>query len=161
MIVLFDLLGNKKMKRAMTHLSSLLILSMASFGCISTQSFSNTSAYTTDEMTMEYPSAFDTESIFTDDTSEMVATQNKNLLSDYTMTSTFDHSLWNDILNSYVNKEGLVNYKGLFDNRSQLNKYIELLVNNVPDENWSRNEQLAYWMKTKKEEEEDKGREIS
>lgn len=158
MNVLFDLLGNKKMKRAMTNLSSLIVLSVTLVGCISTQSISNTSSFTSDVITMEYPSAFADEPLFVEDTSEAtdsvvyngVSSDSQVSIAEYfneeSVPANFDHSGWNKILKEYVDDNGLVNYKGLLENRSPLNEYIELLVNNIPDESWSRNEQLAYWM---------------
>ncbi|MFC1732570.1 DUF547 domain-containing protein [candidate division KSB1 bacterium] len=55
------------------------------------------------------------------------------------------HSLWDQLLKKYVNKEGKVNYKGFKDD-ALFQKYIGILQANEPESSWSRNEQLAYWI---------------
>ncbi|MEM7109026.1 MAG: DUF547 domain-containing protein [Bacteroidota bacterium] len=57
------------------------------------------------------------------------------------------HQLWSGLLKKYVTSEGLVNYGELVNERSTLEKYLELLSNNAPDvEKWTYEEQLAYWI---------------
>ncbi len=57
-----------------------------------------------------------------------------------------DHSKWTVLLQKYVNSKGFVNYKALSEEKAKLNAYTEDLSNNPPQENWSENEKLAYWM---------------
>jgi len=57
-----------------------------------------------------------------------------------------DHSLWNTLLNKYVNA-GKVDYAS-FKNDMGLEKYLALLAENPPQSSWSRDEQLAYWINT-------------
>ncbi|MEM6524595.1 MAG: DUF547 domain-containing protein [Bacteroidota bacterium] len=57
------------------------------------------------------------------------------------------HELWTIILKKYVTPEGLVNYSGLVNDKTELNKYLELLSNHAPNEKkWTYEEQLAYWI---------------
>lgn len=57
-----------------------------------------------------------------------------------------DHSNWTELLQKHVNKEGFVNYKGMIQDEQKLNAYTEDLSNNPPQDNWSENEKLAYWI---------------
>lgn len=57
------------------------------------------------------------------------------------------HQLWDNLVNTHVNPEGNVNYKGFIQDSTKLNEYLELLSNNHPNENnWTKEEQLAYWI---------------
>ncbi|AFL84617.1 Protein of unknown function, DUF547 [Belliella baltica DSM 15883] len=57
------------------------------------------------------------------------------------------HEDFDALLKKYVSATGVVNYKGLMNDKAKLNQYCELLSNNAPDRNtWSKNEQLAYWI---------------
>lgn len=57
-----------------------------------------------------------------------------------------DHSLWTNFLEKYVSNEGRVDYKTIKNNSESLNSYIQKLSKNIPDESWSKNETLAYWI---------------
>jgi len=56
------------------------------------------------------------------------------------------HEIWDQLLRNYVSKTGKVNYKGLKGEKGRLDTYIKLLSENKPNGEWSRNEQLAYWI---------------
>jgi hypothetical protein len=56
------------------------------------------------------------------------------------------HDQWNDLLKKYVSDKGKVNYKGFIKDSLQLNKYLVQLSKNPPAKDWSRNEQMAYWI---------------
>lgn len=58
----------------------------------------------------------------------------------------FDHSIWNNLLQKHVDNQGWVNYKGLLKDRNELKKYLNLLSNNPPQSNWSKNEKMAYYI---------------
>ena len=65
----------------------------------------------------------------------------------YTAQAQVDHSLFDNLLKTHVDKEGWVDYEGFLKDRATLNKYLELLKANPPvEESWSRDEQLAYWI---------------
>lgn len=57
------------------------------------------------------------------------------------------HEVFDALLKKYVSPTGVVNYKGLLADKVKLDNYCALLSNNAPDrKNWSKNEQLAYWI---------------
>ena len=55
---------------------------------------------------------------------------------------------WDNILQKFVSPEGHVNYKGLIKHITDLNLALTYFSKNMPDEKWSRNEKLAYWVNT-------------
>ncbi|MFI1745279.1 DUF547 domain-containing protein [Thalassobellus sediminis] len=63
-----------------------------------------------------------------------------------TNSKTFNHKTWNDLLQKHVSKEGNVNYKAFKSNRKSLTAYITLLSQKLPDENWTKENKLAYWI---------------
>ncbi len=58
------------------------------------------------------------------------------------------HAIFNSLLNKYVDKNGMVNYKGFQNERAKFKKYLSLLEENAPNEKWTKNEILAYWINT-------------
>lgn len=57
------------------------------------------------------------------------------------------HDLWEELLQKHVTDKGCVNYKGFINDSSSFNTYLGLLKNNHPnDNNWSKNEQKAFWI---------------
>lgn len=60
--------------------------------------------------------------------------------------STFDHSLWDQALLLNVTDDGLVDYEGFMQDSSLLYRYFAQLSENPPQENWSKDEKLAYWI---------------
>lgn len=62
-------------------------------------------------------------------------------------TKPVSHEQWDKLLKKHVSADGKVNYKGFIKDSTDLNKYLKLLSDNLPDENsWTKNEQLAYWI---------------
>ena len=57
-----------------------------------------------------------------------------------------DHSLWTKILQEHVSDNGNVNYKSIKANKIELDHYLHQLSENSPNDSWSRNELLAYWI---------------
>jgi len=57
-----------------------------------------------------------------------------------------DHSQWNALLKKYVGDDGKVDYKGFLQDENQLNHYLNSLSNQVPTNDWSVQEQLAYYI---------------
>lgn len=57
-----------------------------------------------------------------------------------------DHSIYDRLLQEYVDDNGLVDYKGLKTNRQGLRKYLNMLEENAPQKDWSENQKLAYWI---------------
>jgi len=57
------------------------------------------------------------------------------------------HAQWTSLLKKHVSESGAVNYKGLAQDRSEIDAYLNVLRKARPDESkWSRDEQLAYWI---------------
>ncbi len=56
------------------------------------------------------------------------------------------HAGFDSLLQKHVTKEGSVNYEGFIQDKTQFDAYITLLQNNHPNNNWSKKEQLAYWI---------------
>jgi hypothetical protein len=58
----------------------------------------------------------------------------------------FDHSLFDQLLKKYVNKNGVVNYAGIKKYQKPLKDYLESIRMHTPDDRWSREDELAYYM---------------
>jgi len=58
----------------------------------------------------------------------------------------FDHSRWNNLLQRHVTDQGNVNYKGFRADKNEFNAYLKSLSNSPPQESWTKDEILAYWM---------------
>jgi hypothetical protein len=56
------------------------------------------------------------------------------------------HRPFNTLLKDNVSSAGNVNYNGFKSNRKTLLAYITALGENLPEDNWTKNEKLAYWM---------------
>ncbi len=61
------------------------------------------------------------------------------------VSKTLLHQPWNALLKKYVSKDGNINYKGFKQDRA-FRLYLKTLSTNMPDQNWSKNEKLAYWL---------------
>ncbi|WP_407556645.1 DUF547 domain-containing protein [Winogradskyella sp. 4-2091] len=55
------------------------------------------------------------------------------------------HNRWNKILQKHVSESGNVDYKGI-KNESEFDVYIDYLSETLPDDNWTKDEKLAYWI---------------
>jgi len=60
----------------------------------------------------------------------------------------FNHTNWNDLLKKHVSSEGNVDYIGFQDDQNMLQKYIQSLGKNLPNDSWSKEGTLAYWINT-------------
>jgi len=56
------------------------------------------------------------------------------------------HELWNELLAKFVTPEGVVNYKGFIKEKAKLQKYLDLVSANFPGKNWTKEEEMAYWI---------------
>ncbi|WCO01220.1 DUF547 domain-containing protein [Psychroserpens ponticola] len=63
-----------------------------------------------------------------------------------TETETFNHDLWNSLLQKHVSDQGNVNYKGFKADKTEFNSYLKSLSETPPQDSWSKDETLAYWM---------------
>ena len=57
-----------------------------------------------------------------------------------------NHELWTTLLQKHVSNAGEVNYKAFLDDRQLLKNYINELAQHFPQDNWTRNEVMAYWI---------------
>ena len=55
-------------------------------------------------------------------------------------------SVFNDLLQNHVTKDGIVDYKSLKENEAKLDNYISYLEETVPEKSWSENKQKAFWI---------------
>jgi hypothetical protein len=56
------------------------------------------------------------------------------------------HEIWDQLLNQYVHIDGLVDYEGIKEDYQKLESYLSLLSSDLPGDNWSREEEMAYWI---------------
>ncbi|MCB9196680.1 MAG: DUF547 domain-containing protein [Flavobacteriales bacterium] len=56
------------------------------------------------------------------------------------------HKEWNELLHTYVSKEGKVNYTGLVKEKIKLENYLSKLSLQYPTERWDQNDIMAYWI---------------
>ncbi|APY06948.1 hypothetical protein BWZ20_00935 [Winogradskyella sp. J14-2] len=61
-------------------------------------------------------------------------------------TSVLDHSNWDLLLKKYVDDQGFVDYKGFVKDKQKLYAYTDYLSEHSPEDSWSYNEQLAYFI---------------
>lgn len=57
-----------------------------------------------------------------------------------------DHSVWSRLLQKYVDNKGLVDYNGFINEKQELEEYLKTLSKQVPADDWSIQEQLAYYI---------------
>lgn len=57
-----------------------------------------------------------------------------------------DHKDYDAILKRYVDQNGMVDYAGLKENVGALKSYLSKLESNPPQEDWTSDEKLAYWI---------------
>ncbi len=57
-----------------------------------------------------------------------------------------DHTLWEFLLQRYVDDTGQVDYKGFLKDKQVLQRYLGILEENQPDRDWSNNEKLSYYI---------------
>ncbi|MGB5418551.1 DUF547 domain-containing protein [Algibacter sp.] len=56
------------------------------------------------------------------------------------------HNDFNELLEAYVSDEGLVNYTGFKKRQSDLQNYILYLGSSMPNDSWTKEDKLAYWI---------------
>lgn len=67
-------------------------------------------------------------------------------LSAQTETEQPDHSAWDSLLQKHVSAAGKVNYKGFKADQAALDAYCQDLSAHAPQEAWSRQEKMAFWI---------------
>lgn len=58
----------------------------------------------------------------------------------------FNHGVFNSLLKKHVSEKGNVDYPGFKADYKKLKSYFSELNQNVPEDSWSKNETLAYWI---------------
>jgi Protein of unknown function, DUF547 len=56
------------------------------------------------------------------------------------------HEIWDKLLKKNVDDKGFVNYAGFQKDQPELKKYLDLVSASAPNDKWSKDEQLAYWI---------------
>ncbi|MBL7814672.1 MAG: DUF547 domain-containing protein [Saprospiraceae bacterium] len=56
------------------------------------------------------------------------------------------HEAFDILLKKHVSSDGKVNYKNFKTDKTALENYIKTLIANVPQENWSKNDKMTYWI---------------
>ncbi|MFC0603029.1 DUF547 domain-containing protein [Winogradskyella pulchriflava] len=69
-----------------------------------------------------------------------------DIVEDIEIEETLNHKNWDNLLLKYVYKGGRVDYLAFKRNRNKLLEYIESLKKNLPTDDWSKKEKLAYWI---------------
>lgn len=81
-------------------------------------------------------------------TSLMVTINSCGSVKEYASTSQpIGHVIWDGLLKKHVTEAGKVDYQGFIRDSISFNRYLDLLQAHHPNKlNWSRDEQLAYWL---------------
>lgn len=58
----------------------------------------------------------------------------------------FSHEKWDQLLRKHVGADGKVNYKGFLADKATLEVYLTALSAGAPQKEWSRREQMAWWI---------------
>ena len=61
-------------------------------------------------------------------------------------TKPIDQAPFDALLKKYVDDQGMVNYRAFRADSSKLNAYLTTVSNTLPNEKWSKDDQLAYWL---------------
>ncbi len=61
-------------------------------------------------------------------------------------TEPVDYRIYTALLQKHVNEEGMVDYSGLLEERSKLDKFLTQLAHHPPADDWTENEKIAYWI---------------
>ena len=57
-------------------------------------------------------------------------------------------SIFNDLLQKHVTKDGIVDYKSFKTDEAKLDSFISYLEKTSPEKSWSENKQKAFWINT-------------
>ena len=56
------------------------------------------------------------------------------------------HNPFDELLQKHVNERGMVNYQAFQTDRAKLKSYLTSLEKNAPQDSWSENQRLAFWI---------------
>jgi hypothetical protein len=66
--------------------------------------------------------------------------------STFFLTAQPSHEAFDVLLKKHVSADGKVNYKNFQADKIALDGYIKKLADNAPQDSWSKNDKLAYWI---------------
>ena len=66
--------------------------------------------------------------------------------STFIITAQPSHDAFDTLLKKYVSADGKVNYKSFKSDKTALDSYIKTLSDNAPQDSWSKNDKMAYWI---------------
>jgi len=69
----------------------------------------------------------------------------ENTMADEPVAVAIDHSVWDQALQAHVGADGFVNYEA-FSTDANLDAYLNTLETTIPQEDWTREEEMAYWI---------------
>lgn len=72
--------------------------------------------------------------------------ESESYLRPFNSSEKLSHSVFNQLLEENISNNGSVNYKGFIKSRSIFKEYLKMLETNLPQDNWTHNDKLAYWM---------------
>ncbi len=72
---------------------------------------------------------------------EHITTPNDNVV-----RARINHSAWDELLQKHVSDQGNVSYKGFKADKTKFYEYLSVLSEIPPQDSWSKDETLAYWM---------------
>jgi hypothetical protein len=75
-----------------------------------------------------------------------IETPIETAIEDIIPKAAFNHTIWDELLKAHVSKAGNVNYNGFESQKLTLRKYITSLGQKMPEERWTKEDKLAYWM---------------
>jgi hypothetical protein len=61
-------------------------------------------------------------------------------------TKPVDHAPFDALLKKHVDGQGMVNYRAFMADSTRLSGYLTTVSNTLPNEQWSKDDQLAYWL---------------
>lgn len=64
----------------------------------------------------------------------------------FTDTKTVAHQIFDELLKKYVTDIGKVDYKGFQSEQAKLKSYLDMLAVTPTSSNWTRDDQIAYWI---------------
>jgi hypothetical protein len=69
-----------------------------------------------------------------------------NNVSNLPVKEPVSHDIWDGLLKKHVKSNGFVDYKGFIKDKATLQKYLDQLSSAHPQDSWSREEKMAYWI---------------
>ena len=147
----------------MKHLGTILILTFLIVSCSSSKKVLEDASLPQSNPISE-PTVSE-EKVLTDSSQQTTVMQNQKELESFTdgyitddsisvsieivkPIQLFDHSTFNILLSKHVSINGNVDYEAIKSDWKALKDYITQLSNNLPNNTWTKEEKLVYWVNT-------------